>query len=164
MGIWLLLLIVFLSAILVGCIAGTIIGKTQARRMHSGGHGGLFSQKEKLILLAVVFVGIGVVLFGAFYTPSNNAEPDFWDQGDFAVDSTPGGIINGGDMNISFDGEDEALLEDEFVYDGEHEEIIVDRPSDTATATPPPRPTPRGGSGGGVVITERGGVRAIQVR
>ena len=161
MGIWLLLLIVFLSAILVGCIAGAVIGKTQARRMHSGGSGGLFSQKEKVILLAVLFVGIGVILFGAFYTPSDNAEPDFWDQGDFGIGSEPGGIISGGEMGIFVDGEDDAFLEDEFVPDGEHDEVIVDRPSDTTTANPPPRPTPRGG---GVVITDRGGTRAIQVR
>jgi len=178
MQIWQLLLLVFVLALLVGSIAGAIIGKSQ---MRAKGHAGLFSQKERIILLAVLLVGVGVVLFGVFYTPGGNVEPDFWGpegggmeimpgNGGAVMRPTPGGIDGGG--IVIFEGdENEILPDDEFASNGEDEEVIAEEQPAAVTPAPtqrppatPARPTPRPGGGGGVVVRPPGGGAAIQIR
>jgi len=166
MQIWLLLLIVFAIAIVVGCIVGLIVGKALVNKANPNGRRSLFSRGESIVLLAMVLVGIGAILFGVFYTPGGNYEPDFW-AGDREMMFTPdyGGMYVGRDMTMfseygTFEGED--LPDDEFLANEEDSEYIAES-AIAETSSPPARPSggaaprpstprPAARSGGSVVI------------
>ena len=79
MQLWLLLVIVGLSALMLGSISGVVIGKTTIARMR-GEHKPLFSRKEKLILLSIILVGVVCVLFAVFYEPPEPVFEDPWGE------------------------------------------------------------------------------------
>ena len=82
MSIWLFLIIVFASILIVGPLAGLIIGKAYVKRMQSGRRT-VVSRKEALILLAVAIVG-GALILSAVISPSG--------QGDTGMTGSDGGF------------------------------------------------------------------------
>lgn len=68
-----LVLIILISAIILGALIGFAIGKIQIKLAHSNRK--LFSRKEKIILLSCVAVGICVVMIGIFWKSGDEIQP-----------------------------------------------------------------------------------------
>ncbi|MDR2933210.1 MAG: hypothetical protein LBV27_08905, partial [Oscillospiraceae bacterium] len=91
METWKILLITILSAVVLGCIIGVIIGKYQVKRAQSD-RKPLLSVKERVIYFLCMALGAGCILFGVLYTFPSSQNPDMTDPGNM-ID---GGMIGGG--------------------------------------------------------------------
>lgn len=67
MELWKLLLITLLAAVVLGCLAGVLLGRHQLKKL-SGNYRPLLSTKERVIYLACILLGAGCIAFGLLYT------------------------------------------------------------------------------------------------
>ena len=141
MSVGLFLVIAFVLALVVGPIAGFIIGKAYVKKMQSNRRQ-VVSRKEALILLAVAVIGGACILYAVFSTIGQNKPNDLLDFGDEFdqqfVDQM-GGIGNDmpGTVQVMPGGatprDSEIIFEEEIV--SEFEEEIEEPLTDDETAS-----------------------------
>lgn len=127
MELWKLILITLLSAVVLGCIIGVVVGKHQLKKM-SGNYRPLLNNKERIIYGACVLLGAACLAVGLFYTPP---EPQM----------DPGAVVEGAENGMQ-QGE---------IAEGEAG-AVAEEGAGTATARPRRGGSVRGAGGGTVVI------------
>jgi len=91
METWKIIGITVVSAVVLGCIIGAVIGKYQLKKAQSD-YKPLLSFKEKLVYFTCFALGAGLVLFGVFY--------------DFSTGNEYGDMVNVGDIQVDGDFEE----------------------------------------------------------
>ena len=147
METWKILGITIISAIVLGCVGGMVIGKHQIKKM-SGNFRPLLSIRERIIYSACILLGAGFILFGVFYDfPSRQnleneqfitgGEEGIWREG-MVVDGmeNPGiEVFDGGIIatNGNYSLDDGAFVSDETGTDGNEEELNEGGNADTVS-------------------------------
>lgn len=123
MELWKLLLITLLSAVVLGCVFGVLLGKYQVKKL-AGNYRPLLNVKERIVYGACILLGAGCIAVGLLYTP-------------------PEAAMGEGMMLGMSDG---TMMGEEFAMEGDA------APGGAVADAGSARLTPRSGGGGTVVV------------
>ena len=101
MSAWLILFLVLLAAVIIGCIAGVLIGKHQVKRETSSP---VLSFRQRIVFLSCILLGIGCIL-GGNYLDRRSASPDMVMEGLKDVPGTQeSAVVDNGGMTVDGGG------------------------------------------------------------
>ena len=153
MEIWKLFLITVVSAIVVGCIAGILVGKYLVNRTNTSRRS-LFTPKQRLVLLSCLGAGILTIVLGILLPSLKSPPQAAMENPETQSDANDGSNPQTEETDTLADSSTQAEADDAADGDADTDSADTEEAATQEISIPPRTPSSAQGGGSAVVVTD----------